>query len=98
MEIQPAHVACVVGGGIAGSEAVARLVEEKIHTVVFEMEALPYGKIELGLPKWHAKQRDQEERKINENLDSPYVTYVPSTELGVDVSLDELRSWGFSVV
>jgi len=98
MEIQPAHVACVVGGGIAGSEAVARLVERKIHSVVFEMEALPYGKIELGLPKWHAKQRDQEEHKIDENLDSPYVQYVPSTQLGVDVSLEELRSWGFSVI
>jgi NADPH-dependent glutamate synthase beta subunit-like oxidoreductase len=98
MEIQPAHLACVVGGGIAGSEAVARLAERKVHSVVFEMEALPYGKIELGLPKWHAKQRDQEESKIDENLDSPFVSYIPSTQLGVDVSLDELRSLGFSVI
>lgn len=98
MEIQSAHVACIIGGGIAGSEAAARLAEKKIYSVVFEMEALPYGKIELGLPKWHAKQRDQEERRIDENLRSPYVQFVPSTKLGVDISLEELRNWGFSVI
>ena len=98
MEMQPGHVACIVGGGVAGSEAAARLAERKIRSVVFEMEALPYGKIELGLPKWHARQRDQEEQKINQNLDSPYVHYVPCTKLGVDISLEELQSWGFSVI
>ena len=98
MDNHPAHVACIVGGGIAGSEAAARLAERKIHSVVIEMEALPYGKIELGLPKWHAKQRDQEERRIDENLDSDYVHYVPNTKLGEDISLEELQSWGFSAI
>ena len=96
MEIHPAHVACVIGGGIAGSEAAARLAERRIHCAVFEMEALPYGKIELGLPKWHAKQRDQEERKIDQNLDDPYIHYVPCTRLGEDITLEEILSWGFS--
>jgi len=96
MEIHPAHVGCVVGGGIAGSEAAARLAERRIHCVVIEMEALPYGKIELGLPKWHAKQRDQEERKIDQNLDNPYIHYVPCTRLGEDITLDEIQGWGLS--
>ena len=47
MDNHPAHVACIVGGGIAGSEAAASLAERKIHSVVIEMEALPYGKIEI---------------------------------------------------
>jgi len=62
------------------------------------MEAVPWGKIELGLPKWHAKQRDKEEAAIDEKLRSPFVTYVPCTKLGRDVGLEELMGWGFSAI
>jgi NADPH-dependent glutamate synthase beta subunit-like oxidoreductase len=62
------------------------------------MEAVPWGKIELGLPKWHHKQRDKEEATIDERLGSPLVTYVPSTKLGRDVTLEELLGWGFDAI
>ena len=62
---QPAHIVAIFGGGIAGSEAALRLAERGIRSVVFEMEALPWGKIELGLPKWHVKQRNMEEDGID---------------------------------
>jgi NADPH-dependent glutamate synthase beta subunit-like oxidoreductase len=87
-----------VGGGVAGSEAAARLAERGIYSVVVEMDSLPYGKIELGLPKWHAKQRDQEEQRIDQNLDSPYVQYLPCTKLGKDLGFSELQRIGFTVI
>jgi NADPH-dependent glutamate synthase beta subunit-like oxidoreductase len=62
------------------------------------MGATPWGKIELGLPKWHAKQRDQEESRINKNLSSPYVEFVPLTRIGTDVHIQELLEMGFSAV
>lgn len=65
---------------------------------MFDQNALPYGKIEDGLPKWHAKLRDKEENRINEKLSHPLVTYVPLTKLGKDISFEEVTSWGFSAV
>lgn len=92
------QIVAIFGGAVAGSEAAFQLAERGIHSVVFDMEALPYGKIELGLPKWHAKQRDQEEAAINEKLESPFVTYVPKTKLGRDLSIEEVAGWGFSAI
>lgn len=96
--IEPAHVTCIVGGGVAGSEAVHQLVERGIRCVVFEMDALPWGKIELGLPKWHVKQRNMEEDKIDEKMMHPLVDYVPLTKLGKDIAFEELAEWGFSAI
>lgn len=98
MIVHPGHIACIVGGSVAGSEAAHRLAERGIYCVVIEQEALPYGKIEWGLPKWHDKLRDQEEGKIDEKLSSPYVSYVPSTRLGRDIPFESLLEWGFSAV
>jgi len=98
MSIHCSPIVCIVGGAVAGSEAAHRLAQRGVRSVVLEMEAVPWGKIELGLPKWHAKQRDKEEAAIDEKLRSPYVTYVPSTKLGRDVSLEELLGWGFSAI
>lgn len=98
MEVHPGHIACIFGGGVAGSEAASRLAERGVYSVVFEKGALPWGKIELGLPKWHAKQRDQEEKRIDSNLKNSYVNYVPLTELGHDITLEEALEVGFSVV
>lgn len=96
--LEPAHVACIVGGGVAGSEAAHQLVERGVRCVVFEMDALPWGKIELGLPKWHVKQRNMEEDKIDEKMMHPLVEYVPLTKLGKDIAFEELAGWGFSVI
>ena len=51
----PSHIVAVFGGAVSGAEAAFQLAERGIKTVVFDQQLLPYGKIEDGLPKWHAK-------------------------------------------
>jgi len=97
-QIHPAHIACIFGGAVAGSEAAYQLAQRGIYSVVFEQEALPYGKIEHGLPKWHIKLRDKEEGQIDDKISSPYVSYVPCCKLGRDISVEEVQSFGFSAV
>ena len=94
----PKHFVAVFGGAVSGSEATFQLTQKGIEVVVFEQNALPYGKIEDGLPKWHAKLRDKEIGKINEKLNHPLVTYVPNTALGKDIQFDDLTTWGFSAI
>ena len=93
------HVVAIFGGAVAGSEAASLLAKQGIHCAVFEQNSLSYGKIEDGLPKWHIKLRDKEEKKINDKLDHPNVDFVPSTKLGRDVSFkDIVENWGFSAI
>ena len=92
------HIAIVIGGAVAGSEAAYQLSEKGITTVVIEKNALPYGKIEDGLPKWHIKLRNREIDRINQKLNHPLVHYVPNTELGKTVNLETLLSWGADAI
>ncbi|MDH3652399.1 MAG: FAD-dependent oxidoreductase, partial [Saprospiraceae bacterium] len=94
----PNYVVAIFGGAVSGSEAAHQLAQRGIPSVVFDQNALPYGKIEDGLPKWHVKLRDKEINKINEKLSHPLVTFVPNTELGKDVDFEDLTNWGFSAV
>lgn len=98
MSTSPAHVACIIGGAVAGSEAASQFGLRGIRSVVIDMGPTPWGKIELGLPKWHAKQRDQEEAGIDQKIGHPLVTFVPSTKVGTDVQFSELQEIGFSVI
>jgi NADPH-dependent glutamate synthase beta subunit-like oxidoreductase len=99
MEWIPGHVVAIVGGAVAGSEAAYRLSQRGIYSVVFEQNALPYGKIEDGLPMWHVKLRDQDESKIDEKLTQPRVFFVPRVRLGRELNfLDLVHHWGFSAV
>jgi flavin-dependent dehydrogenase len=66
----PGYFVAIFGGAVAGSEAALQLSRRGIYTVVFEQNALPYGKIEDGLPKWHVKLRNKEEEKIDEKSNS----------------------------
>lgn len=86
----------IFGGGVAGVEAAHQFSKRKIYSVIFEQNNLPYGKIEEGLPKWHIKLRDQEERKIDEKISNPYIHFVPATRLGDDITFKEITDWGFS--
>lgn len=86
------HYIAVFGGAVAGSEAVGELSKKGIKTVVFEQNALPYGKLESGLPKWHYKLRNMQEQKIDEKLANPLVRFVPNTKLGRDISFREITS------
>jgi ferredoxin--NADP+ reductase len=75
------------------------LADRGIRVAVFEQNARPYGKIEDGLPRWHAEQRKQEYARINARLSKPDVYFVPCTKLGRDLKFDDLcNDWGFSAV
>lgn len=93
------HFVAVFGGAVAGSEAAHQLANRGFRVVVFDQGILPYGKIEDGLPKWHDKLRDKEERKINEKINHPNIRFVPGIQLGVDIDfLDVAKNWGFTAV
>ncbi|GAB4231662.1 MAG: hypothetical protein Kow00109_03900 [Acidobacteriota bacterium] len=97
-QLHPGHVAVVFGGAVAGAEVVDTLTARGVYCVVVERAALPWGKIEWGLPKWHVKQRQQEEALIDAKMDHPYVEFVPNTELGRDVTLEEVLRLPVSAV
>ncbi|MCC6724217.1 MAG: hypothetical protein IT258_06865 [Saprospiraceae bacterium] len=93
------HIVAIFGGAVSGAEASHQLSQRGIRSVVFEQNALPYGKIEDGLPKWHAKLRDKEEASIDEKLSDPHVTFVPLAKLGKTIDFQDVASnWGFSAV
>ena len=92
------HFVVIFGGAVSGAEAAWQLAQRGIHSVVFEQQALPYGKIEDGLPKWHVKLRDKEEGNINEKLSHELVDFVPNVKLGKDISFEQAVNWGFTAV
>ncbi|MAE96511.1 MAG: hypothetical protein CL910_17835 [Deltaproteobacteria bacterium] len=93
------HVVAVIGGATAGAEVAARLADHGCRVVVFEQNPRPFGKIEDGLPRWHAGLRNKEYATIGEKLARPGIEFVPNTRVGGDVEFAELcREWGFSAV
>ena len=93
------HFVAIIGGSVAGSESAYFLAEKGTRVVVFDQKELPYGKIEDGLPKWHASLRDKEEQLIDKRLSHEGIRFVPCFKLGRDATLDELvNDWGFSAV
>lgn len=98
-DIHPGHFVAVVGGACAGSEAAFQLANRGIYVALFEQQALPYGKIEDGLPKWHVRLRNKEEGKIEAKISHPNIFYIPKARLGAAISFYELvNQWGFSAV
>jgi NADPH-dependent 2,4-dienoyl-CoA reductase/sulfur reductase-like enzyme len=96
---EPMPVVAIIGGAVAGSEAADACAARGAIPVVFEQGARPYGKIEDGLPRWHEKLRDKEYLKINENLGSDAVIFVPKTEIGAVLLWDQIyQKLGFSAV
>ena len=87
---EPTHVIGICGGAVAGSEAARLFAERGALAIVFEQNTRPYGKIEDGLPRWHVKLREKEYARIDENLDTTGVLFVPQTRLGKDPSFSEL--------
>jgi len=97
--IEPTRVIGICGGAVAGSEAARLFAERGALVIVFEQNARPYGKIEDGLPRWHVKLREKEYARIDQNLDTPGVLFVPETRLGEDLSFPELTGeMGLSAV
>ncbi len=98
-EIADRYVVAVVGAATAGSEIARILAVRGVRVIVIEQNPRPYGKIEDGLPRWHAKQRQDEYEEINKRLDHPSIEYLPLTRMGQDISFDELRTgWGLSAI
>lgn len=98
-EINNKHFIAVIGGSVSGSEAVNLLTAQNFRVVVFDMNELPYGKLEDGLPNWHHNLRDRQTSVINEKLNHKNVYFVPKTKIGKDISFDEIKNeWGFSAI
>ena len=93
------HYVAIVGGSISGSEAANILAKNGFRVVVFEMNKLPYGKIEDGLPNWHINLRNRQIAEIDKKLDHPNIRYVPNVKIGMDIEfLDLVNNWGFSAI
>lgn len=93
------HTIAVVGGSISGSEAAYLLATNDFKIVVFEMNSLPYGKIEDGLPNWHINLRNRQMKSIDSNLNHPNISYVPNVKIGTDFKFEDLlNEWKFSAV
>ena len=92
------QIVAIVGGAVAGSEAVYQFTERGVRCVAIEQNDLPYGKIEDGLPKWHAKQRKKEMAQIDTRISHELVDFLPNTQIGKDLTVDELLTMGFSAV
>ena len=89
----------ICGGAVAGSEAAKLFAERGALAIVFEQNARPYGKIEDGLPRWHVKLREKEYARIDSNLSTAGVFFVPLTRLGKDLAFSELTDeMGLSAV
>jgi len=98
MTQQNNQIVAIVGGAVAGSEAVYQFTERGVRCVAIEQNDLPYGKIEDGLPKWHAKQRKKEMAQIDTRISHELVDFLPNTQIGKDLTVDELLTMGFSAV
>lgn len=92
------HFIAIFGGAVAGAEAAYQLSKRGFRIVIFDQALLPFGKIEDGLPKWHAKLRDKEESKINEKINQPNIRFVPGIRLGRDIEFEDVLHWGFSAI
>lgn len=93
------YVVVIVGGAVAGSEAVFQLRKAGCIVICIEQNPMPYGKIVDGLPRWHVEQRIKEKKKIDEKLNHPDVHFIPNTKIGEDLSFHEIyEDWKVSVV
>ena len=76
-----------------------KLASEGALCVVFEQNDRPYGKVEDGLPRWHAALRRKEYDLIDTKLAREGVHFVPRTAIGRDVAFEDLlRSWEFDLI
>lgn len=93
------YIAAVIGGACSGSEIAAKLADLGLDVVVFDQNPLPYGKIEDGLPRWHAKLQTKEMRSIDQKFAHPRIHFVPNCKLGQDLLLKDLvEDWGIPLV
>ena len=92
------HYVAVIGGSVSGSEAAAMLADKGVRVVVIDQNALPYGKLEDGLPKWHHSLRDKQEKDIDKKLDHARVRFIPNLKIGKDFNFKDLVDLGFTAI
>lgn len=93
------HTAVVIGGACAGSEIASALRELGLSVAVIDQNALPYGKIEDGLPAWHDKLRAKEMNAIDQRLNQDGIHFIPNCSLGKDLFLKQLQDeWGVHLI
>jgi ferredoxin--NADP+ reductase len=93
------YAVAVIGGACAGTEVAHRLAQRGITVVVLEQNPRPFGKIEDGLPRWHAAQRNKEYGSIEAKLSHELIHFVPNTKIGRDLDFADLaQNWGFNAV
>ncbi len=97
--MEGSYVVAVIGGACAGSEIASLLATVGMEVLLFEQNALPYGKIEDGLPRWHAKLQAKEMAAIDNRINHPSIHFIPHCRLGEHITARELiEEWGLSMV
>jgi len=92
------HYVAIIGGSVSGSEAASLLADKGVKVVVIDQNALPYGKLEDGLPKWHHNLRDKQESEIDKKLNKENIRFIPKLKIGEDFSFKDLVDLGFTAV
>lgn len=96
---EPRQAVAIIGGAVSGAQLASMLAEAGIEVCIFEQNRRPFGKIEDGLPRWHAALRKKEYDRITKILSHPRVHVMPMTRVGEDVGFQALLDeWGFTAV
>jgi ferredoxin--NADP+ reductase len=84
----------IVGAGPAGiyaAEALTRQSEVPVAVDLIDRLPTPFGLVRHGIAPDHPKMRAIRDT-LHRTLDDPLVRFVGNVEIGVDISLDELRA------
>lgn len=94
------YLVAVVGAGPAGLFASKQLASQGVHVVLFNRDIKPGGLAEYGIYPDKLKMKDGLRAQFRQILAMPQVDYYGNLLVGQtgDVTLDELRSWGFQAV
>lgn len=83
----------IIGGGPAGMTCAFFLAEKGYNPTIFEKESRPGGMLRNGIPSFRL-EKDVVDAEIK-ILEEMGVEFVCNTEVGRDISLDELRAQGY---
>ncbi|WP_231486524.1 FAD-dependent oxidoreductase [Candidatus Blastococcus massiliensis] len=89
---RPLRVAIIGAGpaGIFAADALTRQTDVPVAIDLIDRLPTPFGLVRHGIAPDHAKMRAIRET-LHRSLDQPLVRFVGNVEIGVDLSLDELR-------
>lgn len=87
----------VIGAGPAGLFAARELASQGAYTFIFNRDIKPGGLAEYGIYPRKTKMKEGLRNQFRQILDTPHLEYYGNLTVGLngDVTLDELRRWGF---